>query len=264
MGKLRFVNRKIASSVNTLFTSIRGDTLYCSVIVPAAGLSSRFLSGDKLWAAASPDGAPILSYTLRALNRTPEVGEIVVAARPEQLEQIQALAAAHGIEKFACAVPGGDTRAESVQAALGAVSHRAVLVGVHDAARPLATPELIGAVIRRAAQRHAAIAAVPVKDTIKTVQRGMISATPDRHTLYAAQTPQVFDRYLLEAAYAAGQGTPFTDDASAVEAMGISVYIVSGEYENIKITTGEDLLLLREIIKRRDLCASDTDTTSTG
>ena len=138
-------------------------------------------------------------------------------------------------------------------AGLAAVSDKAQLVAVHDGARPLVTDEVIRAAVIKAKKFAAAAPAVRVKDTIKISTDGAVDATPDRSTLYAVQTPQVFDRDLLAAALqnAKAQGIAVTDDCSAVEALGMPVQLTDGDEENLKITTPLDLELAALILRRR-------------
>ena len=126
---------------------------------------------------------------------------------------------------------------------LNALSEKAQLVAVQDGARPLITQEVIERTVRAANHFHAAAPAVPVKDTVKVVQGGLVSATPDRSTLQAVQTPQVFDIDLLKGALfqAEKDKAQITDDCSAVERLGMSVRIVAGDERNIKVTTPLDL-----------------------
>ena len=204
-------------------------------------------------------GAPVLVRTLQALEQTPEIAKIVVAS--PDAGTVRALADAHHITKLAAVVPGGKTRADSVRAALAAVPKETKLVAVHDAARPLASPALIGRIVRCAGRTGAVIPAVPVKDTVKVVREGCVQSTPDRASLFAAQTPQVFSKLILETALSLPGS--FTDDASAVEAMGVCVRTLAGDYENLKITTPEDLVIARLLYERRPPCESATATTST-
>ena len=128
---------------------------------------------------------------------------------------------------------------------LDALSKKVKLAAIHDGARPLVTPELIDRVVRAAGAWGAAAPGVPVKDTVKKTLKGIVTETPQRETLRAIQTPQVFDYDLLRGALeqAAEKALPITDDCSAVEAMGMSVRIVDGDERNIKITTPMDLKL---------------------
>ena len=146
-----------------------------------------------------------------------------------------------------------ETRTDSVMAGLAAVSDRAQLVAVHDGARPLVTDEVICRAVSKAKKFAAAAPAVRVKDTIKVSTGGAVDETPDRSTLYAVQTPQVFDRDLLAAALqnAKEQGIALTDDCSAVEALGMPVQLTDGDEENLKITTPLDLELAALILRRR-------------
>ena len=151
-------------------------------------------------------------------------------------------------------VRGGESRLDSVLAAAMECREDAVFLAVHDGARPLADPELIDRVVALAHRTNAAAPAVPVKDTIKVVRDGRVESTPDRALLRAVQTPQVFDAQLLRAALQSAQtlGAEITDDCSAVERLGKEVYLTEGSYENIKITTPEDMLLACELLRRRE------------
>ena len=157
-----------------------------------------------------------------------------------------------GFSKVRGVVVGGADRPASVQAGLNNLSDKVKLVAVHDGARPLITWQVIDRTVRAAHSYGAAAPAIPVKDTIKIVKGGIVSSTPDRNTLQAVQTPQVFDLQLLKGALLKAQKdkTPITDDCSAVENMGMSVKIVEGDERNLKVTTPMDLkvaeLLLEE------------------
>jgi len=249
--------------LNLVKNVINRERPVCTALVPAAGSSSRMGGIDKLFSVFGHK--PVLAHTLLALQETPDITYIVVASQPENFDRIRSLAAQYGISKLYAVVAGGDSRGATVQAALAAAPKDTELVAVHDAARPLATPMLIGFCVRLAARTHAALPCVPVKDTIKTVSGDIVTGTPERATLQMAQTPQVFQRHLLEVAYAKAEHEKlaYTDDASVVEAMGMTVHICRGDYENIKITTPEDLILAEAIWKGRTKCALDTDTMST-
>ena len=150
-------------------------------------------------------------------------------------------------------VRGGANRTESVLLAALEADPRTELLAVQDGARPLVTPELIDRVILRADRCNAAVPVVPVKDTVKVVQEEQITSTPDRNTLRAVQTPQVFEATLLKAALQAAldADAPQTDDAAAVERLGKFVYCVDGEDTNIKITTPVDRLIAEAILAER-------------
>ena len=223
----------------------------CAVIV-AAGSSRRMGGENKLLLPL--DGIPVLVRTLRALEEATLVREIVVASREEDLLVIGDLCKTYGISKPVKIVCGGETRAASVLVATMECREDAAFIAVHDGARPLATPELIDNVIRLAFRTNAAAPAVAVKDTIKVVEENKVVTTPDRDTLRCIQTPQVFDAALLRAALQAAVAgeIPITDDCSAVERLGKEIYLTEGSYENIKITTPEDMALATAILERRE------------
>lgn len=226
---------------------------YCSVIVAAAGSSSRMGGENKLMMPI--DGVPVLARTLQALNEAALVDEIVVAAREEDLISIGDLCKIYGVVKPTKIVRGGENRLESVYLASLECREDAKFIAVHDGARPLATAELIDRTIALAHRTNAAAPAVPVKDTIKIVRDGKVAATPPREELQAVQTPQAFDAALLRAALENARvfGGTITDDCSAVELLGKEIYLTEGSYENIKITTPEDLILASELLHRREV-----------
>jgi len=221
---------------------------YCTMIVAAAGSSQRMGGENKLFLPLC--GEMVLARTLRAAQAAQRVSEIVVAAREEDILEISALCRDLDIGKPVKVVRGGSSRAESVYLACLEASASTELLAVQDGDRPLVTPELIDAVIDLAAKTAAAAPATPVKDTIKTVQDGIVSGTPDRSTLRAVQTPQVFDADLLKAALksALEEGAEITDDCSAVERLGKKVYLLDGPEENIKITTPVDMAVAEAIL----------------
>ncbi len=225
----------------------------CAALVVAAGSSRRMGGVNKLFQPL--DGVPVLVRTLTALERARRVDEIIVAAREEDLLEISRLCREYGISKCVRVVRGGETRVHSALQAALAASPDMELLAVQDGARPLATPELIDQVIAAAVRCGAAAPAVAVKDTVKAVREdGGVTETLDRERLRAVQTPQVFDAGLLKAALqsALERGSPVTDDASAVEAVGKVVFLVEGDEENLKITTPMDLILAEAIVKARE------------
>ena len=235
-----------------LFSKDKREYPVCSAVVAAAGSSRRMGGGNKLLLPL--DGIPVLVRTLRALEEATLVREIVVASREEDLLVIGDLCKTYGISKPVKIVCGGETRAASVLAATMECREDAAFIAVHDGARPLATPELIDNVIRLAFRTNAAAPAVAVKDTIKVVEENKLVTTPDRDALRCIQTPQVFDAALLRAALQAAVAgeIPITDDCSAVERLGKEIYLTEGSYENIKITTPEDMALATAILERRE------------
>ena len=224
----------------------------CTALVPAAGESRRMGGVNKLLEPL--DGVPVLVRTLTALQLAQRVDEIIVATREEDLVEISHLCQSYGISKCTKVIRGGESRAHSVLLAALEASPEAQLLAVHDGARPLLVPELADAVIDAASRCSAAVPALPLKDTVKAVQPdGAVRETLDRGGLWAVQTPQVFDASLLKAALqSAVEGELLvTDDASAVERLGKTVFLVDGDEENIKITTPLDLIFAEAILQDR-------------
>jgi len=231
----------------------KADHPFCSVIVAAAGSSRRMEGQNKLMLPL--DGIPVLARTLLALDGSRLIDEIVVAVREEDLLPTGDLCRLYGVTKPVKIVRGGESRLDSVLAAAMECREDAAFLAVHDGARPLADPELIDRVVALAHRTNAAAPAVPVKDTVKLVREdGVVERTLERAALRAVQTPQVFDAQLLRAALqaAAASGEEVTDDCSAVERLGKEVFLTEGSYENIKITTPEDLILAEAILQRRE------------
>lgn len=225
---------------------------FCTALVAAAGSSARMGEGvNKLLLAL--DGTPVLAWTLQALNRANCVDSIVVAAREEDILAFSDLCRTYGITKPVKIIKGGASREESVLCAALEADERTELLAVQDGARPLVTPELIDAVIGKAAQCNAAAPALPIKDTVKAVHHGEVVKTLDRSGLMTVQTPQVFESSLLKAALQAvlQAGEAVTDDCAAVERLGKIVYLVDGSEENIKITTPLDLTVAEAILEDR-------------
>lgn len=212
---------------------------YCGAVIVAAGTASRMGGIDKMMEPLC--GEPIILRSVRAFQECEAVKEIVVVTREDLIVPIMNLCA--GMDKVKAVVKGGESRQESVHLGMNALSAGVKLVAVHDGARPLVSQAIIDRTIRAARTYSAAAPGIPVKDTIKTVQGGVVTSTPERKTLQAIQTPQVFDFDLLRGALkkAAADGKTVTDDCSAVEQMGMSVKIVEGEERNMKITTPMDL-----------------------
>lgn len=225
---------------------------YCTAVIVAAGSAARMQGTDKIL--ADLGGKPVLLHTLRAFQACAAVDEIVVVTRKDLLGPVGSLCRANELDKVHNIVVGGAERSASVMAGLEYASKRSTLAAVHDGARPLVTPALIEAVVRRAEKTGAAAPAVPVKDTVKMAQQGVVTETPDRSSLFAVQTPQVFDIDLLRAALykAAQDGASLTDDCAAVERIGMKVHLTEGSDENLKITTPLDLLLARAVLAGRD------------
>ena len=219
----------------------------CGAVIVAAGTASRMGGIDKVM--ADLGGEPMILRTVRAFQECDPISEIVIVTREDLVEPITALTAE--MDKVKAVVVGGKTRQESVSKGLNALSDKVKLAAIQDGARPFASWQMIDRVVRAANTYSAAAPAIPVKDTIKVVGGGVVTNTPDRKTLMAVQTPQVFDVALLRGALlkAWEDGAEVTDDCSAVERMGMSVKIVEGDERNIKITTPMDLKIAELILE---------------
>ena len=220
---------------------------YCGAVIVAAGNASRMGGIDKVMAPL--DGEPMIVKTVRAFEQCPAIREIVIVTRPDLMQTIMGLCDC--FNKVTAVVAGGADRAESVHNGLNALSEKVRLAAVQDGARPLVSWELIDRVVRAANSYGAAAPGIAVKDTTKIVQGGMVTATPDRSTLRAIQTPQVFDFDLLRGALkkAKEDGAQITDDCSAVERLGMKVRIVEGDERNIKVTTPMDLKIAEMLLE---------------
>ena len=224
-------------------------------IVPAAGAGKRLGLGiNKAFAVLR--GAPLIVHCLRMLAQTELVAEAIVVLAPAEVDEGRTLLASYQAEYFPTlpikVVAGGKERQDSVANALAAVPADAAYIAVHDGARPFAGRAVFARTLAAAKEQGAAIAAVPVKNTIKVVDaNGVVVDTPVRSTLVAVQTPQVFRAQLLKDSYAhlAAHPAAVTDDASVVELVGHKVVVAVGRYENIKITTPEDLVLAEHFLE---------------
>ena len=196
----------------------------------------------------------VIGVTMQAFQACGSVSEIVIVAREADIPAIKAEAEAAGITKLTACTVGGATRQESVIDGVKQISKEAQLVAVHDGARPLVKPEHIEKVIKDASVFGGATLGVPVKDTIKTVNDGLISDTPPRKFLYITQTPQIFKRqlYFEGIDFALEHGLDFTDDCQLVEAIGGKVAMTTGDYTNIKITTPEDIKLAEVLLAMQE------------
>ena len=223
-----------------------------AVIVPAAGKGERLGPGAPK-ALRELGGFPLLVHAVRTLVAARSVDLVVVAAPPDPrgLAEVQRLLA--DLPGDTRVVAGGQTRQESVALALAALPEDCDVVLVHDAARALTPVDVVEAVV--AAVRGGAgavIPVLPVADTVKAVDGDLVTATVDRSTLRAVQTPQGFTRDLLAKAHAAADpAAPATDDAGLVEALGLAVRTVPGHAEAFKITTPFDLVLAEAVLRRR-------------
>ena len=230
--------------------------MHAAAIIPAAGRGRR-LGLERPKALAPLLGRPLLAWTLEAIHRCDAFFEILIACPPGATASIESvLDVIDAAQAPVRLVAGGETRQESVSRCLEKISPECDLVAVHDAARPLLERHVMLEALSQARQSGAAIAAVPCKDTVKLLDEdGVVLETPDRSRVRLVQTPQCFRRDLLVSAHekARREGYVATDDAALVERAGASVRVVMGSYENIKITTPEDIMVCEEILKRRKL-----------
>ena len=220
---------------------------YCGAVILAAGSASRMGGIDKVMAELG--GEPMVVKTVRTFQQSDVIREIVVVTRPDLIIPIRDLCS--GFDKVTAVVAGGKDRPASVANGLNALSKRVKLAAVHDGARPLISWQVIDRTVRAANSYGAAAPAIPVKDTIKVAQGGIVKETPERKNLYAVQTPQVFDFDLLRGALkkAEEDKAEITDDCSAVERMGMSVKLVEGDERNLKVTTPIDLTIAKMLLE---------------
>jgi 2-C-methyl-D-erythritol 4-phosphate cytidylyltransferase len=228
--------------------------MHVTAIVPAAGGGTR-LAGPLPKQYLPLAGIPLLTRTLQALRSSRRVDRLILVVPPGH----EARCRGDILEPFGLVadqvVPGGMDRQASVYAGLLRLATDADLILVHDGARPLVTPALIQAAVSAAAEAGAAVVAIPVTDTIKVAGAdGQVKETPERGTLWAAQTPQVFRAPLLLEAHerALRDGFRSTDDSTLVERLGYPVRLVPGSPENLKITTAADVALADQILRARD------------
>ncbi len=225
-----------------------------TALIPAAGVGKRM--GKAVAKQFLPLGdKPMLAHTLLAFQRASEVDEIIPILAQEDLEAcLQEIIERFHITKVKTLVVGGRERQESVANGLQKLEKDASVVLVHDGVRPFVTAEMIKETVDHARRGENVTVGVPIKDTIKEVNdKGMVRQTLERSRLWAIQTPQAFPVKTLKRAYeeAAKQRMLGTDDATLVERSGGTVKVIMGSYDNIKITTPEDMLLAEEILKGR-------------
>jgi 2-C-methyl-D-erythritol 4-phosphate cytidylyltransferase/2-C-methyl-D-erythritol 2,4-cyclodiphosphate synthase len=211
-------------------------------VIAAGGQGTRMGQGQPKQY-LSLGGRPLLWHSLSCFEASPLVHRVILVVRADDADYCRhQVLEPGGFRKVDRLVAGGEERWESVRAGVQATGIEDEVIVVHDAVRPFASQALISRVVAEAAVHGAAIAAVPVKETIKVADQGKVVQTPDRAGLWSAQTPQAFRRPLLLEGYAAmGGGPPPTDEATLVERLGWAVYLVPGEHQNLKITTPEDL-----------------------
>lgn len=221
------------------------------VIIPAAGQGKRMRIGkNKLL--LELNGEPMLIHTLRVFEEDEICTGIILAVHPQDEVEFKALLKKYCIHKVIHFVPGGNERQHSIYNALKAIDNDGIIL-VHDAARPFIQKEDIHRLIVAAVETGAAIIGVPAKDTMKKVRDQVVVETVERSSLWAVQTPQAFRCSILLQAYEKAESDHFlgTDDASLVERTGNLVKIIEGDYDNIKLTTPEDLFFAEAILEKR-------------
>lgn len=222
-----------------------------SAIIPAAGIGMRF-SKDVQKPYAEIDGKPLLWYTLQICNKHTIIDEIILMVHKSILEIAKKIVEHYSFDKIVAVEIGGEKRTDTVRKGISCLSDKSELVMIHDAVRPLVTEQLINNVLRTAFVEGAALCAVRPKNTVKTGDSyGYIEQTLDRDRLYEVQTPQAFKRNLLKNCYNVCMKNEdgFTDDAAVVEQCGYKVKIIEGDYKNIKVTTPEDLEIVKLFLK---------------
>lgn len=222
-------------------------------IIPSAGMGRRMGSQKKNYLELL--GRPVLSRTIEPFEASALVDAIIVVV-PSGDEAFckENIVGPYGFKKVVAIVAGGKERQDSVENGVKTAGTEYDIVIVHDGARPLVTTHIIEAAIRAAAEDGAALVGVSVKDTIKETSAGYVRATLNREALLSVQTPQAFRLDVLKEAFrkARQDGFQGTDESSIVERTGQAVRIVEGSYENIKITTPEDLVFAECVLKKRE------------
>ncbi len=223
---------------------------FVSAVIVAGGSGTRF-GGDKL--TAELGGEPVLAHSLRAFQNSSMVDEIVLVTREEAMMDMARMCKERAFSKVSQVVAGGATRVLSSYAGVMSVSEKAGIIAIHDGARPLVTERIIEDAVWQAYKNNCAVPAVPVRDTVKKAEKGIVTETPERSGLYAVQTPQCFQADLIRVALedAVRNAPQVTDDCMAVERLGGKIHLTEGSEENIKITTPLDLCLAELILKGR-------------
>lgn len=225
----------------------RREEVRLGVVIAAAGLSSRMRGVDKQL--CELEGVPVVIRSLQAFDRLEQVSEVVLVGREQEIPFLWELLRRFGIRKVSQIAAGGASRQQSVFAGVRCLG-RCEYIAIHDGARAFVSPQVILECLAFAKEHRAALAAVPVKDTIKRADKeGFAAETPPRESLFIAQTPQIFERALYLAAMerAEQSGREYTDDCQLVEALGERCFLSPGSYLNFKITTPEDLIMAQAI-----------------
>lgn len=224
---------------------------FVSAVIVAAGSSRRMGGINKLL--LDLDGKTVLERTVEEFQKNPDINEIILTARQEDIKEYKALLSK--FKKVKNIVVGGETRQKSVANGIAACDDNCTLLAIHDGARPLVTQQIISETVAAAKEYGAASCAVPVKDTIKIIDdNSFITDTPERSTLRAVHTPQCFDKKLYCACVEklGEKAKDMTDDCRLAELCGVKVKLTDSSYTNIKITTAEDIPFAISILKERE------------
>ncbi len=224
--------------------------MYSSAIVVAAGRGERLKSRISK-PLIKLNSKPVIIYSLEVLSRHPGINEIIVVASADNINEISRQVKKYRIKKISNIILGGRKRQESVYKGLARVNLRSDIVLVHDAARPFIKAEFISKSLNQARVTGASVIGVPVKATIKHVTRYAVKRTLDRSNLWEIQTPQVFRKEIILKAYNKFKNLVVTDDAALVERLGKKVSLAMGSYTNIKITTPDDLIFAKALLKEK-------------
>ncbi|HOR85911.1 MAG TPA: 2-C-methyl-D-erythritol 4-phosphate cytidylyltransferase [Bacillota bacterium] len=225
-----------------------------TAIILAAGKGTRMNAGiNKLFMLLN--NKPLLAQTLEAFNNCKAIDNIILVAGREELQLCkEQILDPYGFDKVDKLVCGGSERQQSVFNGIKELGENCSVVAIHDGARPIITEDVIERCIEGARVYGAVSAGVPAKETIKLInEESFVEYTPERGRVWITQTPQAFKSDILKKAHeiAAAEGISSTDDASLVERMGIKVKMIEGSYENIKVTTPEDIIIAETIIGKR-------------
>ena len=227
------------------------ENIYVSAVIVSAGNSTRMGGINKQF--LEIDNIPVIAHTINVFEKTDSIREIIVVTRESDISDVKNLVDEYGFSKVSCVVAGGETRQLSVYNGVINTSSNTDFIAIHDGARPLVTERVITDTLEQAVKYDAAATGVKVKDTVKQVNdNNDIVATPDRSYLRFIQTPQIFSKSLyLDAVDSVENSKNFTDDCMLIESYGQTVKFVDGDYENIKITTPEDVELALNYLRKR-------------
>jgi len=228
-----------------------GAAPFTTAVIAAAGSSERMDGMDKLFIKIG--NVPVLAHTLMVFQSCDFIDEIVVVTRKENIDRVARLCKEYDIVKAKKVMPGGSTRLESVMSGVFAASFKAEIIAIHDGARPCVDKRIIERTILKAIKCQAAAPGIPVSSTIKKTKRDVIIETVDRQDLVEMQTPQTFNADIIKGALTKAKKyhPDITDDCMAAELIGVPVHVTKGSRNNIKITTGEDIVVAEAILAQR-------------